>query len=395
MALTIPTTADQAATNLTQIETKLNQTTPANDKAYNDITSKLEAGQFTTLYKFAVERAKMNLALTATGDDLKDLARNYGITPKGAVSTVLTFTLPSTATIPSTVDFVGDANGVRYALDADVVPVASVATITATAQTPGTAGNLAVSDTLTIGTQVPGAESTATVTVVDTLGVEAETDDALRIRVLDKIRTEGGGGNYADYREWSQEEPGVFRGYPYAGDPAFLETGLGTISPVDITVYIQADTTIDSDGIPPQSLLDAARARIRFDPDDNGRARQPLPLGNSTLNIEAIIRTGFFVVITNLDVDADIEAQVKTDITTAVTAYFLALRPFIDGLDAEEDKNNKITVNSIGGIVQDVVRSVGGSFDSLSFNTGAGSLVSYILSVHELAKLTSGGISYA
>ena len=177
MALPIPTTAQIADAILTNIETRLNQTTPDNNKAFNKVLSKVLAAVITILYKFGVDRAKQSLALTATGDDLKNIARNYGIEPKAATSAVLTYTVNSTSTVPSSIDFVGDANGVRYRSDSDAIPIASVATIQGTAQTPGTAGNLLVGDTLSIGTQNAGTETQATVTSVDTTGTEEETDD--------------------------------------------------------------------------------------------------------------------------------------------------------------------------------------------------------------------------
>jgi uncharacterized phage protein gp47/JayE len=392
MALSIPTTQQIADTILAGLESNINQETPALRKAYNKVLSRVLAGAVTILYKFGVERAKQCLALTATGDDLKHIARNYGIEPKGATSAVLTYTVNSSSTVPQTIDWVGDANGVRYRADADAIPSGGVATITGTAQTPGTAGNLNVSDTLTIGSQNAGTENQATVTVVDTVGAEEETDEALRTRVLDKIRTEGGGGNSADYREWSQETEGVTRGYPYAGNPTFLETGSGSALPGERTVYIQADETIDADGIAPQSLLDDARQMIRFDPDDNNRAREPLPLTNDTLYVESIIRTAFNVEITGLDVSADLLSQVQTDIQTALTTYFKNLFPFIDGLDAEEDKNNVVTNPSIAEVVQNVVRSAGGSFTALGFNIGGSNIPTYTLQVNELGKL--GTITY-
>jgi uncharacterized phage protein gp47/JayE len=392
MALTIPTTQQIADAILAGLEANINQETPALKKAYNRVLSRVLAGAVTILYKFGVERAKQCLALTATGDDLKEIARNYGIEPKGETAAVLTYTVNSSSTVPQTIDWVGDANGVRYRADADAVPSGGVATITGTAQTSGVAGNLLVGDTLTIGTQNAGTENQATVTVVDTLGTEAETDDELRVRVLDKIRTEGGGGNSADYREWAQETEGVARAYPYAGNPTFLEQGTGSALPGERTVYIQASTSIDPDGIAPQSLLDDARQTIRFDPDDNNRAREPLPLTNDTLYVESITRTTFNVEITGLNVSADLEAQVKSDISTALTTYFEGLFPFIDGLDAEEDKNNVVTGPSIAEVVQDVVKSAGGSFTAVGFNIGGANISEYTLQVNELGKL--GTITY-
>lgn len=397
MALPIPTTEQIAAISLANIEAALNQTTPANDEAFNRVIAGLEAGQFTTLYKFGVERAKQCLAITATREDLDTLARNYGIEPKGAVAAVLTYTLPAATDtdIPVTTEFVGDVNGVRYRHAAPVTAVANVATITGTAQTPGTAGNLQVSDTLTIGNPIPGAESTATVTAIVTTGTEAETQESLRIRVLDEIRTEGGGGNAADYRKWAQETPGVERSFPYSGNPPFLEDGTGSIFPGQRTVYIKADESIDVDGIPPQSLLDEAREFIRFNLDDNNRSREPLGGDiNATLFVEPIIRTGFNVVVSGLTVSADIEAQVKANISTALTTYFKGINPFIDGLDTTDSQNNVVTNGTVGAVVQNVVGSAGGSFTSTTFDIGAGALPPFILDVNQLAKLNPGGVSY-
>ena len=105
-----------------------------------------------------------------------------------------------------------------------------------------------------------------------------------------------GGGNAADYREWAQEVAGVTRAYPYSGKPVAL---LLESSPPDRTVYIEADTTIDPDGIAPQALLDEVRATITTDPV-TGLARQPLGLTDSTLFVESISRTEFFVGISHL-----------------------------------------------------------------------------------------------
>lgn len=392
MAQNIPTTEEIYLSVIANIEAKINQTTPSNNKAYNDVIARSLAGVITILYKFGAERTKQVLALTATGDDLKALARNYDIEPKGATSAVLVYDVNSTSTVPQSIDWVGDANGVRYTADGDAVPVTGVATITGTAQTSGTVGNLDVGDTLSIGSNNPGTESTATITSVDTIGADEETDEALRTRLLDKIRAEGGGGNSADYRVWAQETEGVTRAYPYAGNPTFLTEGTGSALPGERTVFIEADESIDIDGIAPQSLLDDARESIRFDPDDNNRAREPLPLTNDTLYVESIRRTQFFVTVTNLDVNVDVESQTKNNISTALDTYFKALEPFIDGLDAESEKNNVITEATVGSVVQNVAASVGGNVESVGFDIGLSGIPSYTLEANEKAKL--GGVTY-
>lgn len=395
MSVDIPTTAEQAATNLATFESKINQDSPLNDKAFLRVQSALEAGQFTTLYKFGTDRILQVLALTATDGGLDLIGENYGIIRKTAEAAQFTIELPATngTVIPITRSFIGDANGVIYFPDASATAAAGVAVINVTANEAGTIGNLAASDTMSITSQVPGAETVATITVILNTGTEEQTDESYRVQILDEIRAQGGGGNTADYRRWAQEVAGVARAYPYSGNPTQLAGDLPLTSPPDRTVFVEADSTIDPDGIAPQSLLDEVRDTITTDPA-TGVARQPLGLTDDTLFVESIIRTSFFVEVTDLTVDATIEAQVKADIETALTNYFAGLRPFVTGLDSPNDKNDTITDLTVSEVVQDVIGAAGGSATGVSFGLAPATVLpSYTLGAGELGKL--GGVSYA
>ena len=387
----IPTTAELAAQNLANIESKTNTTTPANDKAFNLVIALMQAAQGTGIYKFAAEAILQNLALTATGDDLSNIGNNYGVVRKAAEAAQFTITLPAVngTIIPISVDFVGDANGVRYSVDAAATAAGGIATIQVTAKTLGTAGNLNVSDTLTIGRQIAGAESSAEITVITNTGAEEETDDLYRPRVLNKIRTIPGGGNSADYRIWSEEVAGVARAYPFAALPIGSS---GTVQPPQRTVYIEATTDIDPDGIAPGSLLDEVRESITADPV-TGITRQPLGLTDDTLFVESIIRTTFFVTITDLVVDANQEAQVKSDISDALDLYFRGVQPYVEGLDSVLDKNDVITSNSVSEVVNNVVRAAGGNVSTTIFGlVSLANIPKYQLNQTELAK--NGGVVY-
>ncbi len=383
--LNIPTTQETKDTNLANLEGQLGQSSPLADKAFLRVLAAMEAlGVATPLYKFAVERAKQNFALTGTGDDLDVLGSEYGVSRKAAVATVLTIQLPGTngTIIPATVDFTGDSNGVRYFPDSSATVTGGFATMTVTAEAAGISGNLQIGDTLSIGTQIAGAETVADVTVIDTVGTESETDDAYRVRILDEIRSEGGGGNSFDYRSWAQEVSGVARAFPYAGQPSVAGT------PPDRTVFVEADTTIDLDGIAPQALLDDVRDSITTDPL-TGLSRQPLGLTDSTLWVESIIRSEFFIEITGLVIDAAIETETKSEIETAAINYFLSLNPFVAGLDFEGDKNDVITQLTISDVIQDILSARSGSATSIAFGTGFGSYPStpVTLDPGEKAKL--------
>lgn len=220
----IPTTQEIKDRNLANFENKLSQTSPLADKAFLRVLSAAEAMGETGLYKFGAERAVQALVLTATGTDLELLGRNYGVIKKNAESAQLEISLPGTpgTLIPATASFIGDSNGVRYFPDASAtVGAGGTATINVTAQDVGVVGNLNNGETMTIDTQIPGAETVATVTDTLNTGIDEETDDAYRIRILDEVQTVGGGGNAADYRTWAQETGGIIRAYPYSGGPVF------------------------------------------------------------------------------------------------------------------------------------------------------------------------------
>lgn len=224
MAISIPTTAELTAQNETNFETEIGQTIPTNSKAFFRVLSVIEAGLATTHYKHAVERVKQNLALTATDDDLDLIGANYGVTRKAQVSFVGEITQPANAgtSIPAGLDYVSDASGLRYFVNSTVVAGGGGSVdVEVTCEVGfGADGNLTSGETLTIGRQIAGITSTtATYSVTTTTGVDRESDTAYRRRVLQEIRTVGGGGNGADYRTWAEAVTGVFRAFPFSGAP--------------------------------------------------------------------------------------------------------------------------------------------------------------------------------
>jgi hypothetical protein len=383
MPVNIPTTEEQAAINLANIESKTNTNSPLADKAYNRVMSVMESMAFTSLYKFAVERALQNFALTATREDLDRIGEEVGVLRKPAVAANLKIEITGTdgTVISAGTDFVGDANAIRYFSDASVIIASGTAEADITASESGVIGNLQVSDTVTIGTPIPGADNQADITAVNTVGAEEETDDAYRLRVLNALRTTLGGGNGEDYKAWSEEVAGVFRAFPYSG-----RVGIGSSLPGERTVYIEADSTIDPDGIAPSALLDDVRESIHTDPDTL-KAREPLGLIDATLYVESISRTTFEVTITGLDVDASILAQVKDDIDDALDTYFRRIAPFVNGIDFEPDRNDTITNLTVSSVVQDVVAANNGTCEQVQFNKqGSGFVDTYLLDPGELAK---------
>lgn len=391
MALTIPTTQQQTDQNLANLESKLGQTSPINDKAFLRVLAAMEAICNTGLYKYAAERAKQNLTLTATGADLDRLGNEYNTPRKLAATAVITATLPATdgTIIPAGRPFSCSVNGLLYYNDASAEATGGVATLSLTAEQSGTIGNLQIGDTMIIVSPIAGAENTATVTGSTTTGAEAETDEAYRPRVQFAMRASTGGANATDHKIWAEGVAGVLRAFPFAGKPV---DSLLDSYPGDRTVYVEADTTLDPNGVAPTSLLDSVRAALLIDPD-TGLSRPTLGLTDSTLYVESITRDSVDITITNLTTPTGLDATVKADISDALDQYFSDLVCYVEGVDLEQDRNDQITTLTIGQVIQEVLDTSGSSAETVEFEISATGYDFYQLSPGELVK--TGTITYA
>jgi hypothetical protein len=391
MAYNIPTLQELVSAHLARLESSLGQSAPVNDKAFLRILALSEAAQDIGLYKYAADRARQNLAITATGEDLDRLGQNEGVIRKNATTAQVTATLIATTgvVIPSTIDFIADANGLLYRPIADVTAVANVATLTLQCRESGTAGQLEIGDTLEIASQISGANTTATVTAIVTIGLDAESDADYRPRVLFAQRAITGGANATDHKIWAEAVTGVKRAFPYSGRPA----DEGTSYPGDRQVYIEATTDIDADGLAPAWLLADVRTAINYDPV-TGESRAPLGLTDATLFLRSISRTTMHTEIRDLVVDADKESACKNDISAALTLYYDSVVPFVDGVDLPQERSDTITSMAVGQVVQDVLQAYGATASSVGFGIVVGVfLTQYVLGTGELAK--KGTVTYA
>lgn len=391
MAYDIPTLQELKAAHLARLESSLGQSAPVNDKAFLRVLANTEAGQDIGLYKYAADRAKQNLAITATGSDLDRIGAEWSTTRKAATVAELTATMTAVTgtVIPAAIDFTADANGLLYRPTADVTAVADVATLTLRCRESGAAGALEIGDTLEIASQIAGANTTATVTAVVTIGVDAESDSDYRSRVLFAQRAITGGANATDHKIWAEEVTGVKRAFPYSGRPA----DAGTSYPGDRQVYIEATTDIDADGYAPAGLLDDVRDAINYDPD-TGASRAPLGITDATLFLRSISRTTIHVEIRDFVVDADKDAACKAAINTALDTYFAYVTPFVDGVDLPQERSDTISSMTVGQAVQDVLDAYGATASSVGFGIVVGVfLTQYVLGTGELLK--RGTVVYA
>jgi uncharacterized phage protein gp47/JayE len=111
---------------------------------------------------------------------------------------------------------------------------------------PGLAGNLNPGAEIALARAIAGVDSIARIVSMDG-GVDEESDDELRARLLLRIRQPPMGGASIDYVHWALAVPGVTRAWCSP-----LEMGMGTV-----TVRVMMDNLrADEQGFPRQSDLD-------------------------------------------------------------------------------------------------------------------------------------------
>lgn len=118
------------------------------------------------------------------------------------------------------------ADGAQYQSTADATLVLGAASVPVVAVVAGSAGNCDTGTALSLVSPVSGVNPGATAATPGlTGGADAETDAALRARLLARMRQAPHGGASFDYVAWALEVPGVTRAWVYP-----QELGPGTVT---------------------------------------------------------------------------------------------------------------------------------------------------------------------
>ena len=129
-----------------------------------------------------------------------------------------------------------DPNNNEYTTTADAVIINGSATLPVEASSSGSAGNLAAGTTLNIVNPIAGIVSQALVAAGGLIGgVDIETDDALRGRLIARIQNPPHGGDAQDYVMWATSVLGVTRAWAY---PNWM--GAGTVG---VTFVMDGNTS--------------------------------------------------------------------------------------------------------------------------------------------------------
>jgi uncharacterized phage protein gp47/JayE len=396
MSLQTPTTQETSDLILSQFEASLSQTIPLLPKAFLRVLAKVMAGVFMLLYKYGGFMFLQMFVRTATYDQttvngkvirpLQEWGNLIG-EPDREPATKAELTVDVTVTsqggsLPSGSQVVNSDTGVTYITLAPVLLDAATVSVTVRAASDqsggngsGAQGNVDVGTELQFASPLANVSRTVIVTAQTVQGVDAETVDSYRSRIIKRFQRRPQGGALADYEEWGLDAAGIVNIYPYTGEFA---------GEVDVYAEATEASSGSPDGIPSQAQLDQAEAFINFD-EDGLASRRP---ANAYVNVYPIFRTGFDISVTGLSVDNP--ANVQGQITAAIEQYFLDRAPYIIGLSTPP-RRDRITASALSGVVDDIVSAAGGIFTDVTVEKDGSPLSLYELGIGEKAKANSVG----
>ncbi|GEA17486.1 baseplate J/gp47 family protein [Moorella sp. E306M] len=254
---------------------------------------------------------------TTFGEYLDLRAEEYGVTRRPAVAATgtVTFTGTTGTVIPkgtrvSTVSTEAAPAVVFSTTEEAVISESGSIDVPVVAEEPGSNGNVAPGSIILLVEPVAGITS-VTNTSATTGGLEEESDDSLRARILELAHKDEGDGNKADYEIWAKEVSGV--GYVLV-EP--LWRGPGTVRVV----------ILDQDGnIPSPDLVAAVQEYL--DPGGQGIGMGKAPIG-AKVTVEAPMEVNLTITVPTLAVESGYTVdQVKANLEAAAKAYILSVSP--------------------------------------------------------------------
>lgn len=191
------------------------------------VLARVHAGAVHSLYGYLGWLAQQMMPDTAESVFLDRFAGIWGVlrVPAAFAAGDVTLTGNAGAVAPAGT-VLRRADGATYTLSADATLTFGTAIVEVAATEAGAAGNATVGTSLQLVQPIGGINSAAVVASGGlSQGADAETDDALRVRLLARIQQPPMGGSASDYVAWALQVPGVTRAWVYP-----LEGGPGTVS---------------------------------------------------------------------------------------------------------------------------------------------------------------------
>lgn len=199
--------------------------------------------------------SKQAVPWTATGVYLEAWGALKGVVRKSATASAgsVSFGTSGASSIPAGT-IIQITGGLSVISTADSTMSGTTAVVPCLSQATGAAGNIAAGASATLGSPVPGVQTTGAVSIAFTGGADVEGDDDLRGRILEAFEEGGENGNEEDYVKWAKEVPGVTRAWV---NP--LGYGAGSV-----VVYIMLDNAQSANNGFPQGSDGAASTESRY-----------------------------------------------------------------------------------------------------------------------------------
>jgi uncharacterized phage protein gp47/JayE len=364
MALQEPTTKEIFDQIIANIEARLGQTIPILPKATFRVLSLALAAVFMILYKFGSWQFLQIFPSLADEDSLQEWGEIVGIFRNPAEAARLEIEVSGTdgQVVRTGTRLINNLQNTVYIVESDVTISGGVGTTIMISVTAGAIGNLDNGSQVSFETPLPGVDKKATVTDTVEQGVDQESLEFYRERVVNRFRQTPQGGALADYRAWALEVTTIINAYPYSGD-------------IEGTVLVFTESSVSPDGIPNPTELQEVLDSIN-QPD-----RRPVTAEVFSL---PIVRTPFDVTVLGLSPDTP---ESRDIIETLLAQYFLEREPFIEGLD-NIDKS-LISQTEIIQIISLALQTTNASFDTAIFEvSGTGdTLTRYNLGQGEKSKI--------
>ncbi|HEX7821033.1 MAG TPA: baseplate J/gp47 family protein [Sphingobium sp.] len=220
------------------------------------VLGKIVAGVASALYGYLAFIADQILPDTAVAEYLVRHAAIWGLRRKGGLpATGVVVAVGTDGTNIPAGSILVRIDGARFRSIGLVVVASGTADLPIEAELPGEGGNTPATAQLTFASPVAGVQAIAIVSADGVTGGSADEDyEALRARLLQRIRNPAQGGSKADYERWAREVNGVTRAWVY---PLYL--GSGTVGVTFVMDGRINNIPLDADVEAVQAHIDAVR----------------------------------------------------------------------------------------------------------------------------------------
>ncbi|WP_062106581.1 baseplate J/gp47 family protein [Gluconobacter albidus] len=246
---------------------------------------------------------------TATDVYLEEWASLKGITRKSAslATGSVSFSGTSNTSIPAGT-VLQRSDGFIYTTNV-LSNVGNSVPITATVS--GTSGNASAGSMLSLISPIAGVDASVTLTNSIENGTPLETDDQLRVRVIDAFKVRSVGGSSQDHVDWALAVPGVTAAWV---NPV-------PVMPGQVTLYVMMDRTNQYQGFPQgsdgSSTLDTRWQTATGDQLSVANALQSQKPVSELLLVCSPIKVSTDITLTGLkSASASMQSAIKTSLTT-------------------------------------------------------------------------------